>query len=403
MNQKTLAVTSAPLALTDLQTMAAAIASSKMFGVKTPDEALTLMLLCQAENLHPVMAFRRYHIIDGRPSMRADALQGEFEKTGAILWHSRTEQECAATFFADKKKATDAAVKRANNRYKRLKEGGPIDDLADIGELTIIRTIADAIDKKLAMSWDREAKREGGKTGAYVMKKNWKQSPRQMLHARCLTEGVRAISPGLIAGISTEDEIIDMRDDEQPPPNGAASTAEDRVRQATENAQPAEEAEVVEEKKAPATKITEVTEFNWRDVECHVGKAEGEMLGRKVGELAPGVISWFLKKFIPSLKEPVNEQTAMLVKAIEFAAKQPRMALWLRFVGKDAGDEWGREEFFEAMKANGVFDGMEPPVTKFDEIPDDKAQAFLARFGEAMKIVDDHRATQKAVQSKAKK
>jgi hypothetical protein len=87
--------------LSDMQTMARSIAASKMFGVTTEDQALALMLLCQAEGIHPVLALRRYHIIEGRPAYRADALQGEFEKDGAILWHRRDEQECSATFFRD--------------------------------------------------------------------------------------------------------------------------------------------------------------------------------------------------------------------------------------------------------------------------------------------------------------
>ena len=89
--------------LAEMQAMAKSIAASKMFGVDTEDQALALMLLCQAEGIHPVMALRRYHIIEGRPAYRADALQGEFEKEGAILWHERNENECSASFFRDKR------------------------------------------------------------------------------------------------------------------------------------------------------------------------------------------------------------------------------------------------------------------------------------------------------------
>src|SRR6266478_35635 len=103
--------------LSNMQTMAKSIAASKMFGVATEDQALALMLLCQAEGIHPVMALRRYHIIEGRPAYRADALQGEFERTGEILWHVRDEKVCGATFFRDKHKVNAEAIKRAKQRF----------------------------------------------------------------------------------------------------------------------------------------------------------------------------------------------------------------------------------------------------------------------------------------------
>src|ERR1017187_8567795 len=121
------------VSLEELTTMAKSIAESKMFGVTNEAQALALMLLCQAEGLHPVLALRRYHIIDGKPSMRADALQGEFEQVGSILWHERTEKECSATFFREKKQCTDAAVKRAKTRYKAMKAGEPTADLSEPG------------------------------------------------------------------------------------------------------------------------------------------------------------------------------------------------------------------------------------------------------------------------------
>jgi len=42
--------------LQDIQHMAEVAASSKMFGFKNPQEAMAIMLLCQAEGLHPAIA-----------------------------------------------------------------------------------------------------------------------------------------------------------------------------------------------------------------------------------------------------------------------------------------------------------------------------------------------------------
>ena len=52
----------------DMEKMAGAIAKSNLFGVKTPDQAVALMLLAQAEGMHPAKAIQEFHIIQGRPA-----------------------------------------------------------------------------------------------------------------------------------------------------------------------------------------------------------------------------------------------------------------------------------------------------------------------------------------------
>jgi hypothetical protein len=321
----------------EMREMAKSLAASKMFGLESEDQALSLMMLCQAEGLHPVMALRRYHIIEGKPAYRADALQGEFERAGAILWHERNEKLCAATFFRDKHKVDAEAITRAKERYKAISKGQTEGHLAELGELTIIRTIEDAVEKKVAMSWNKERKE-------YVMKKNWRQSPRQMLHARCLTEGVRAINPGLVAGVYTEDEIYDMdRAEELPLYDGSTGKiiAERNVRQATANAIEENGGIVIEGKPARDTvtdengKVTgseilhqtpdvfeqpaEITADNYGELVVHFGKPQGEMLGRKVKELHPNVISWLYNKWINKLGPSASDSDMRLKGAIEFA------------------------------------------------------------------------------------
>jgi hypothetical protein len=41
-------------------------------------------------------------------------------------------------------------------------------------------------------------------------KDNWKNYPRAMLRSRCISEGVRAVAPGVATGIYTVDEVQDM-------------------------------------------------------------------------------------------------------------------------------------------------------------------------------------------------
>lgn len=152
---------SAIASMGDLERGAKAVAASGLFGMKTVDQALVLMLLCQSEGKDPIQAVRQYHIINGRPSMRADAMQAEFQaRGGAVEFHERTEEACDASFVWGQT--------RARIRW----------------------TMADA--KKAGLT---------AKPGP------WQQFPRAMLHARCVSEGVRAVMPGVVAGIYTPEEV----------------------------------------------------------------------------------------------------------------------------------------------------------------------------------------------------
>jgi hypothetical protein len=200
----------------DMDRMAKSVADSKMFGITNEAQAMCLFALCQAEGLNPISALRRFHIIEGKPSMRADAMQAEFiAHGGGVVFHVRSDDMCAATFFADRSKLDDAARKRAVDRFEKLwllecepdpaKRSKIMLDVAKLsmdGEEGIIRTYADC-----------EAK--GITEGAKGTKANWKTSPRQMLTARVLTEGIRLVAPGLIAGVYTPEEVQDVLTVEQ--------------------------------------------------------------------------------------------------------------------------------------------------------------------------------------------
>jgi hypothetical protein len=147
--------------------MASAVAKSNLFGVKTPDQALALMLLAQAEGLHPMVAARDYHIIEGRPSMKADAMLARFQLAGGkVKWTSLTDTKVTGEF---------------------THEAG--------GTATI--------------EWDMER----AKQAQLGTKGNWLKYPRQMLRARVISEGIRTVYPACIVGVYTPEEVSDF---EQP-------------------------------------------------------------------------------------------------------------------------------------------------------------------------------------------
>lgn len=143
--------------------MAGAVAKSGLFGVKTQDQALALMLLAQAEGLHPAIAARDYNIIDGRPGLKADTMLARFMAAGGkVEWHSLTDAAVSATF------------------------SHPVG-----GALRIEWTI------------------EMAKTAMLTGKDNWKKYPRAMLRSRVVSEGVRSVWPAVIAGVYEVNEIRD--------------------------------------------------------------------------------------------------------------------------------------------------------------------------------------------------
>ena len=154
----------AVIPVSDVERMAVAVAKSGLFGVNTPEQALALMLVAQAEGRHPASAAKEYHIIKGRPALKADAMLARFQQAGGkVAWEERSDTKVSATFSHE--------------------QGG---------SLVVTWTIDDA-------------KRAGLANGD-----NWKKYPRQMLSARVISEGVRAVYPSVVSGIYTPEEVQDF-------------------------------------------------------------------------------------------------------------------------------------------------------------------------------------------------
>lgn len=145
----------------DMEKLAISIAKSKLFGIKTPEEALSLMAIAQAEGLHPAIAARDYHVIQGRPSLKADAMLSRFQASGGrVEWHTYTDECCDATLTHP--------------------QGGTV-----------------------RIMWDmaRVKKAEISNSAMY------KKYPRNMLRARVISEGIRTIYPGVCVGVYTPEEV----------------------------------------------------------------------------------------------------------------------------------------------------------------------------------------------------
>jgi hypothetical protein len=162
MKEETKAVV--PHSFEDVKNMAVTAAQSRLFGTTDVNQMTALMLIAQAEGLHPMIAARRYHVIQGRPTMKAEAMLAEFQRTGGkVEWDEHSAKRCAATF------------------------SHPTGSTVDV-EWTV----------------------EKAKSAGLVGKDNWKNYPENMLHARVVSDGVRWCYPQAVQGLYTPEEIDDM-------------------------------------------------------------------------------------------------------------------------------------------------------------------------------------------------
>ena len=157
-------MSNAVIPFAEVTKMAAVAASSRMFGFKTQDEALAIMLLCQGEGLHPAVAMRDYHVISGRPSMKADAMLARFQQAGGSVKWTRYDESAVSGVFSHP-------------------QGGSVE-----------------------ITWNMEQAKRANLSGKDV----WKAHPRAMLRARCISEGIRTVFPACIVGVYTPEEIQAM-------------------------------------------------------------------------------------------------------------------------------------------------------------------------------------------------
>lgn len=164
--------TAARYSVRDVETMAKKASASRLYGMDEA-QAFCLMMIAESEGLHPIQALKRYHIIQGRPAMRADAMQAEFQRQGGTVeWVKTTDTECEAIF----------------RHPHQCPKGQPVSF-----------TMADA------------------KRAGLAGKDTWAKYPASMLRARVISMGIRMVLPGVVVGVYTPEEVSDFVSDDRGP------------------------------------------------------------------------------------------------------------------------------------------------------------------------------------------
>src|SRR5512146_107229 len=103
MSSELATIQAAPLAagftFQEIGQMGVALAKSGLFGCKSPEQAVALLLLAQSEGLHPMRAIQEYDIIQGRPALKPAAMLARFQRDGGkVKYIERTPTRCVIEF-----------------------------------------------------------------------------------------------------------------------------------------------------------------------------------------------------------------------------------------------------------------------------------------------------------------
>ena len=154
-----------------IEKMGSFFAKSGMFGCDRLEQGQVLAAACMAERKSPLEITRKYHLLDGRLSMKSEAMLAEFRGRGGKQEIVTRTPDCAA-----------------------------------------IRLTIDGQSQVFSLTWD-EAKEEPFPYGKEnKLKKNW-ATPRarmQTMWARVVSDGVRAMAPEIVTGTYTPEEIEDF-------------------------------------------------------------------------------------------------------------------------------------------------------------------------------------------------
>ena len=178
----------------DMERMAAAIAKSQLFGMKSPEQVLALMLIANAEGKHPAIVARDYDIISGRPAKKAEAMLRDFlDAGGSVQWH-QLDDTCADATFSHP-------------------QGGSV-----------------------RISWDHARAKKAGLSG----KDMYTKYARQMLRSRTVSEGCKTVYPAATSGLYEPGEVRQIVREEKDitPPKDEHDEALKELEQRTESAAP---------------------------------------------------------------------------------------------------------------------------------------------------------------------
>ena len=151
----------------DLADTGALLAQSGMFGINNAAAGFVVAATCHQQGISLMEFHRTYHIVEGRPSLRADAMLAEFRKRGGEYEITENSITRAAAHFSFEGNERDFEF--------------TMDDARRTGDCF----------------------KADGKT----LKHNWAKRADDMLWARMVSRAVRRLCPEINAGLYSPEEM----------------------------------------------------------------------------------------------------------------------------------------------------------------------------------------------------
>jgi hypothetical protein len=286
-----------------------------MFGCESPEQGQVFALAILCENMTPIEIAKKYHIIQGRLTKRADAMLAEFREAGG-----------------------------KHRVLERTSDVAEIELLKD-GESNRFRfTFAEAQQEKFPFGKD-------GKT----LKDNW-ATPRgrmQMLWARVVSDGIRCVAPEVVAGTYTPEEMKDVDVDERRSlPAGSVTIAPmgmpgDAAVPAGGEVIDAEFQHVVETAAAEASAVQPITDFERDMADVNRPSTEPQEkvnIGQEIFAEPTNGDGFATAAHLADIRELIM-LTKMPYEAQEAAMKKRRIQAWRNMTVEQA------EEFIAALRS----------------------------------------------------
>ena len=152
------------------------ISKSGLFGCDKAEQGMVLAMTAYAERRPVTDICRRYHIMDGKLSMKSEAMLAEFNERGGKHFWEKTDNKEAVLLLTK----------------------GPFKDFR------VVYTIKDA---ELADLCGKDGAMRAGQRNPG----NWQHRPANMLRARAVSNGVGMVDPSVRVGVPTPEELYDMK------------------------------------------------------------------------------------------------------------------------------------------------------------------------------------------------
>lgn len=169
-----------------IDTLGKAIFNSQMFGAENVYQGQILALECASRRSPPMTLTERYHIIHGRLTMKSDAMLADLRARGGT--HRIVER-------SPERAAVEITLDGQSCTFWLTWDEARQEPFVYVGkESTVVQKL------------------EAGKTDDLIVKNKYAtpRSRSQMLWARVVSDGVRAMAPEVVAGYYTPEEVTDV-------------------------------------------------------------------------------------------------------------------------------------------------------------------------------------------------